>query len=204
MIILGVFAVLAAIINIWYSYYERVENFFWNWPAYGLIAAGMFINHAYANGMMQILQATVSTYGYFIWTRHRKQGLRDALLNMVYDRHRKHLYPSVIVTTRMSLRDHFYSLLAIVVIAACIYGALSFVDDLEPFTDSFSFAILLVAAILLNHKKVESWLYYTVGDLCSMALAYMAHNWYNMVTLSLFVMLCLVCYRRWRSCMVQS
>lgn len=196
--ILGLLAIVATLINLWYCYHERVENFFWNWPAYGLIAVGMFLNHAYANATMLIIQAGVSTYGFFIWTKHRNHNLKEMLLSMIYDRHHlEHRSRSVIATSKMSLQAHLYSIFGIVVISACTYWALSFVNDIAQLTDAVSFSIFLVAAIQLNYKKIESWIYYVAADLFSVVLAYQARNWYNIIALFLFLVLNLICFSRW-------
>lgn len=197
MTVLGICAITATLINLWYCYHERVENFFWNWPAYGLIAVGMFLNHAYANAAMQIVQAGVSTYGFFIWTRHRNHNLKQMLYSMVHDRHHRS-YPSpVIATSRMHLNTHFYSLLAILVITAVLYSILRQVNDIAPVIDAISFAFLLIASIQLNYKKIESWIYFIIADLLSLLLAYKAGNWYNMAAVSLLAVLNMVCFARW-------
>lgn len=196
--ILELLAVAATVINLWYCYHERVENFFWNWPAYGLIAVGMFLNHAYANATMLIIQAGISTYGFFIWTKHRNHSLKEMLISMIYDRHHiQYRNQSVIAISKMSLRSHLYSIIGIAVISACTYRALGFFNDIEPIIDAVSFAIFPVAAIQLNYKKIDSWIYYVIADLFSMILAYHARNLYNVISLFLFLQLNLICFSRW-------
>lgn len=196
--ILGLLAIAATIINLWYCYHERVENFFWNWPAYGLIAIGMFLNHAYANATMLIIQAGVSTYGFFIWTKHRNHDFKEMLISMIYDRHHTQYHnQSVIAISKMSLQFHLYSIIAITMISACAYWILGFVDDIAPLTDAMSFSIFLVAAIQLNYKKIDSWVYYATADLLSILLAYHARNWYNITALFIFLIFNLVCFNRW-------
>ncbi|MCX7122733.1 MAG: nicotinamide mononucleotide transporter family protein [Gammaproteobacteria bacterium] len=194
---LGICAIIATFINLWYCYHERIENFFWNWPAYGLVAVGMFINHAYANAAMQIIQAGVSTYGFFIWTRHRNHSLKQMLYSMVHDRHHRSYPNPVIATSRMPLKAHLFSLLAIIVMAAILYSILHRVNDIAPITDAVSFTFLLIASIQLNYKKIESWIYFIIGDLLSLLLAYKAHNWYNMIAVSLLIVLNIICFTRW-------
>jgi nicotinamide riboside transporter PnuC len=165
----------------------------------------MFLNHAYANATMLVIQAGVSTYGFFIWTQRRNHGFRELLLSMVYDRHHnKCWHQSVIATSRMTLKLHAYSLVAILLTSACAYFVLSVVDDIAPLTDALSFSVFLIAAIQLNYKKIESWLYYVVGDLLSMILACKANNIYNAIALFLFLVLNLICFRRWWKSMNKS
>ncbi len=197
MAILGTCAIIATIINLWYCYYERIENFFWNWPAYGFIAIGMFLNHAYANAFMQVIQAGISTYGFFIWTRYRKHNFKEMLYSMVHDKYRKTFPQPVIITSTMSLAAHFYSLIAIFSISFMLFFVLDAVNDISPFIDGLSFTIPLVASIQLNYKKIESWIYLAIGDVLSVFLAYKAHNHYNLVALLLFLALNLICFKRW-------
>ncbi len=197
---IGILAVLAMLINIGYSYYERLESFFWNWPAYGLIAVGMFLNHAYANALMQVMQAGISTYGFFNWSRLRKQSLKETLLSMVYDRkYKDHAHP-VIATTRMTLVQHSYALLGGVGVFLLLRWILNFVNDLSPTVDALSFSIYLLAVIQYNHKKIETWIYYFIADIFSGVLAYQAHNWFNVTTMVLMALLCVVCFKRWYRC----
>ena len=199
--ILGTLAIIATCINIWYSYYERVEAFFWNWPAYGLIAIGMFLNHAYANAVMQITLATVSTYGFFMWTRHRRQPIKGTLLSMVYDRYHSHPGYPILATSRMSFKQHIYTFLVIIVISVAIKNVLELVNDISPWLDAISFSIPLLASIQYNYKKVDSWIYFIIADFFSLALAYKAHNWYNVINMILFIVFCFLCFRRWLKCM---
>ncbi len=201
MVILGILAIIATLINIWYSYHERIENFFWNWPAYGLIAAGMFINHAYANAAMQIVQATVATYGFFIWTQHRKWSIKETLISVLYDKHHKDHECPVIATTTMSFKEHIYALLGVLAIFIVVRCILNFVNDISPTVDALSFAVPIIGTILYNHKKVEAWFYYVITNLFSCYLAYQAKNWYNMITVGLLAVLCVLCFKRWLKCM---
>src|SRR4051812_34425680 len=108
--ILGILTILSTIINLTYSYFERSENFFWNWPAYGLIAVGMLFDHAYATAVMLIIQAMVSTHGFFIWTRLRNDSWQKRLLTMIYDRDHKKHQAITITLSSMTRKQHFYSL----------------------------------------------------------------------------------------------
>ena len=195
MTIIGILAILASLINLYYSYYERVENFFWNLPSYGLIAVGMFMCGAYANAFMQISIAITSTYGYFIWTKNRKQKYRDALINMIWDRN--HNDCSIIISSRLSLPGHLYSVFGVVIITFCIYYLLSFINDISPGIDALSFAMLFVATIQLNYKKIESWIYYILADCISVVLAYKGNDWYNIVALMIFIILNSICLYAW-------
>ncbi len=199
--ILGIATIVATLINILYSYFERVENFFWNWPAYGLIAIGMFMDKAYATAIMLMIQAIVSTHGFFIWTKFRDYSWKDKLISVVYDRHH-HLYQHITIRpTTMNLKWHAYAILGTIILFAVTYWILGYTDDISPAIDASSFAIFTAASILLNFKKLENWLYFIAGDIYTVALTYKASNWYNLTSILLFIFLSVITYIRWRKMM---
>lgn len=146
---------------------------------------------------MQIIEAVVSGYGFFIWTRNRNLNLKQTLTSIVYDRYHKLTQNSVINTSIMSWQLHVYSWVSIVIVAIVTYGVLGFVNDISPVVDALSFAMLMVATIQLNYKKIDSWIYYVIADIFSIVLAFMGHDWYNVIALLLFIVLDLVCFKRW-------
>jgi hypothetical protein len=200
MIIIGVCTIIASIINLYYSFYERLENFFWNWPAYGLIAVGLYYDRAYATATMNILQVFISSYGFFIWSKQRNHTVKEMLISSIYDKyHTNSTSKSIIGTSNMRFKDHILSIIGIIFFFTVTYYILGYFNDLSRAIDATGFSITAIAAIQFNYKKLESWLYFIVGDSYSCALAYLGHDWYNFISISLFIILNAVIYFRWRS-----
>ncbi|GAB4414189.1 MAG: nicotinamide riboside transporter PnuC [Bacteroidia bacterium] len=147
-------AVLFGLLSVWYAGRERILVY----PT-GLVSTGIYVYICFVAGLygdmgINAYYCAMSLYGWYRWT----QPAGDApVLPICWHRGRERWIS-------LGLLLGFFVLLAWVLDR--------FTDSTVPRIDAFTTAVFFVAMWEMARKKVESWIYWIVGDVVSVPLYY--------------------------------
>ena len=140
-------AVFFGLLSVWYA---RNENVFL-YPT-GLINVGLyvylcFIANLYADMGINIFYFGMSIYGWYYWTR-------------------KDETKKVVPITKGNMKEHILNILATLFFFGIIYYVLkNYTKSNVPILDSLTAAIFIIGMWLQARKKIETWIYWIVGDI---------------------------------------
>jgi nicotinamide mononucleotide transporter len=104
--------------------------------------------------MINAYYFAMSIYGWYIWTRKV-----DAT----------HFTP----VTKMTKREHVWSILIFVATLLFVFGVYEYFEKWNNWTayvDTITTAIFFVGMWLMARKKIENWIFWIVGDIISVPL----------------------------------
>ena len=184
---LELFAATMGVISVWFARKENILVF----PV-GIINVLIYIYicfaaRLYANAGINLVYFVSNAYGWYLWGRT--------------DENRTKLRIS-----HNTARQNFISWASIVVIYVVALFVLRYanrndIDYLQsylPYIDSFNTAFFLVATILMAFKKVENWIFWTVGNIVSIPIYISQGLYFTGAQYSIFLVLALLGWREWR------
>ncbi len=184
---LELFAATMGVISVWFARKENILVF----PV-GIINVLIYIYicfaaRLYANAGINLVYFVSNAYGWYLWGRT--------------DENRTKLRIS-----HNTARQNFISWASIVVIYVIALFVLRYanrndIDYLQsylPYIDSFNTAFFLVATILMAFKKVENWIFWTVGNIVSIPIYISQGLYFTGAQYSIFLVLALLGWREWR------
>ncbi len=173
-------AVFFGLLSVWYARNENVYLY----PT-GLINVGLYvyiciIAKLYADMGINIFYFIMSIYGWYFWTRKDEQ---------------QHHVP----ITKGSLLQNIINILITLGFFGIIYFILKkYTDSTVPILDSFTTAIFIMGMWFQARKKIETWIYWIVGDILVIPLFAYKGYLFTGIQFAVFLGLAVSGYIEWK------
>ena len=186
--LLELFAVFMNILSVIYAKRNSVLVY----PT-GLIGTGIFVyllfNFSLLGDMIiNFYFVIMSIYGWYYWTQKKE----EKFINNV---------------SRVSTNEYYFSIILAVISIISIYLVYDFFDKWNSWTayiDTLTTAIFFVAMWLMARRKIESWVFWFIGDIITIPLYF-----YKGLTISsfqylIFSILAILGYISWKKILSNS
>ena len=186
--LLELFAVTMNILSVIYA----KRNSILVYPT-GLIGTGIFVFILYnfsllGDMIINFYFVLMSIYGWYYWAQ-KKDG---QTLNNV---------------SRTSIKEYYFILILGITSLLSIYLVYNFYDKWDSWTayvDTITTAIFFVAMYLMARRKVESWIFWIVGDLITIPLYFYKGLTISSIQYLIFLILAILGYISWKKILNSS
>ena len=186
--ILELFAVIMNIFSVIYA----KRNSILVYPT-GLIGTGIFVYILYnfsllGDMIINFYFVLMSIYGWYYWAQ-KKDG---QTLNNV---------------SRTSIKEYYFILILGITSLLSIYLVYNFYDKWDSWTayvDTITTAIFFVAMYLMARRKVESWIFWIIGDLITIPLYFYKGLTISSIQYLIFLILAILGYISWKKILNSS
>jgi nicotinamide mononucleotide transporter len=150
-------AVFAGIASVWYSRKEHI----WVYPT-GLINTAIYIwlsfkYHLFGEATVNFYYTVMNVYGWYLWTR--KDTQQHTLLNIRFSTRQEWIQQLL-----------FFGFFYAGVFMALSYLKQAFAPGAIPWADALASASAFTGMWLMAKKKVESWYWWIITNICGMPL----------------------------------
>ena len=181
----------AVIMNIFSVIYAK-RNSILVYPT-GLIGTGIFVYILYNIGLLgdmiiNFYFVLMSIYGWYYWSQ-KKDG--ETLHNV----------------SRTSIKEYYFILILGVTSLLSIYFIYNIYDKWDSWTayvDTITTAIFFIAMYLMARRKVESWIFWIIGDLISIPLYFSKELTISSIQYLIFLILAILGYISWKKILNNS
>ena len=186
--LLELFAVTMNILSVIYA----KRNSILVYPT-GLIGTGIFVYILYnfsllGDMIINFYFVLMSIYGWYYWAQ-KKDG---QTLNNV---------------SRTSIKEYYFILILGITSLLSIYLVYNFYDKWDSWTayvDTITTAIFFVAIYLMARRKVESWIFWIIGDLITIPLYFYKGLTISSIQYLIFLILAILGYISWKKILNSS
>ena len=186
--LLELFAVTMNIISVIYA----KRNSILVYPT-GLIGTGIFVYILYnfsllGDMIINFYFVLMSIYGWYYWAQ-KKDG---QTLNNV---------------SRTSIKEYYFILILGITSLLSIYLVYNFYDKWDSWTayvDTITTAIFFIAMYLMARRKVESWIFWIIGDLITIPLYFYKGLTISSIQYLIFLILAILGYISWKKILNNS
>ena len=186
--LLELFAVFMNILSVIYAKRNSVLLY----PT-GLIGTGIFVyllfNFSLLGDMIiNFYFVIMSIYGWYYWTK-KKDG------KFIHN------------VSRVSVNEYYFSILLAVISLISIYLVYEFFGKWNSWTayvDSITTAIFFVAMWLMARRKVESWVFWFIGDIITIPLYFYKGLTISSIQYLIFSILAILGYISWKKILSNS
>ena len=186
--LLELFAVTMNILSVIYA----KRNSILVYPT-GLIGTGIFVYILYnfsllGDMIINFYFVLMSIYGWYYWAQ-KKDG---QTLNNV---------------SRTSIKEYYFILILGITSLLSIYLIYNFYDKWNSWTayvDTITTAIFFVAMYLMARRKVESWIFWIIGDLITIPLYFHKGLTISSIQYLIFLILAILGYISWKKILNSS
>lgn len=182
-----IIAVLFGIFSVWYARKENILVFPFGIANVSIYIYICFVSQLFANAGINIVYLISNIFGWYMWTR---SGKDDETLQI----------------TRNNKKQNVISWISVVFIYVSVFfilrwvnqGDTEYLDSYLPWIDSFNTAFFLVATILMAFKKLESWIFWIIGDIVSIPIFASQGLYFTSIQYSVFLVLAILGWREWK------
>ena len=186
--LLELFAVFMNILSVIYAKRNSVLVY----PT-GLIGTGIFVyllfNFSLLGDMIiNFYFVIMSIYGWYYWTQKKE----EKFINNV---------------SRVSTNEYYFSIILAVISIISIYLVYDFFDKWNSWTayiDTLTTAIFFVAMWLMARRKVESWIFWFIGDIITIPLYFYKGLTISSIQYLIFSILAILGYISWKKILSNS
>jgi nicotinamide mononucleotide transporter len=186
--LLELFAVTMNILSVIYA----KRNSILVYPT-GLIGTGIFVYILYnfsllGDMIINFYFVLMSIYGWYYWAQ-KKDG---QTLNNI---------------SRTSIKEYYFILILGITSLLSIYLVYNFYDKWDSWTayvDTITTAIFFVAMYLMARRKVESWIFWIIGDLITIPLYFYKGLTISSIQYLIFLILAILGYISWKKILNSS
>ena len=159
----------------------------------GLIGTGIFVYILYnfsllGDMIINFYFVIMSIYGWYYWSQ-KKNG--EVLHNV----------------SRTSTKEYYFILMLGIISLLSIYAIYNFYDKWDSWTayvDTITTAIFFVAMYLMARRKVESWIFWIIGDLITIPLYFYKGLTISSIQYLIFLILAILGYISWKKILNSS
>ena len=159
----------------------------------GLIGTGIFVYILYnfsllGDMIINFYFVLMSIYGWYYWSQ-KKNG--EVLHNV----------------SRTSTKEYYFILMLGIISLLSIYTIYNFYDKWDSWTayvDTITTAIFFVAMYLMARRKVESWIFWIIGDLITIPLYFYKGLTISSIQYLIFLILAILGYISWKKILNSS
>ena len=181
----------AVIMNIFSVIYAK-RNSILVYPT-GLIGTGIFVYILYnfsllGDMIINFYFVLMSIYGWYYWAQ-KKEG--EILHNV----------------SRTSTNEYYFILMLGLTSLLSIYFIYSFYDRWDSWTayvDTITTAIFFVAMYLMARRKIESWIFWIIGDIITIPLYFYKGLTISSIQYLIFLILAILGYISWKKILNNS
>jgi len=181
----------AVIMNIFSVIYAK-RNSILVYPT-GLIGTGIFVYILYnfsllGDMIINFYFVLMSIYGWYYWAQ-KKEG--EILHNV----------------SRTSTNEYYFILMLGLTSLLSIYFIYSFYDKWDSWTayvDTITTAIFFVAMYLMARRKIESWIFWIIGDIITIPLYFYKGLTISSIQYLIFLILAILGYISWKKILNKS
>ena len=186
--LLELFAVTMNILSVIYA----KRNSILVYPT-GLIGTGIFVYILYnfsllGDMIINFYFVLMSIYGWYYWAQ-KKDG---QTLNNI---------------SRTSIKEYYFILILGITSLISIYLVYNFYDKWDSWTayiDTITTAIFFIAMYLMARRKVESWIFWIIGDLITIPLYFYKGLTISSIQYLIFLILAILGYISWKKILNSS
>ena len=186
--LLELFAVTMNILSVIYA----KRNSILVYPT-GLIGTGIFVYILYnfsllGDMIINFYFVIMSIYGWYYWSQ-KKNG--EVLHNV----------------SRTSTKEYYFILMLGIISLLSIYTIYNFYDKWDSWTaylDTITTAIFFVAMYLMARRKVESWIFWIIGDIITIPLYFYKGLTISSIQYLIFLILAILGYISWKKILNSS
>ncbi len=181
-----IIAVFFGLLSVWYARNENILVY----PT-GLVNVGLYIYicfgvKLYADMGINIYYFVMCIYGWYNWSR--------------VDENKKH-----IPISRCNRKEYLINSGLLTISFVVLYFVLeNYTDSTVPIWDSLTSAIYIVAMWLQTRKKIETWMFWIVGDLLVIPLFMYKGLIFSGFQFTVFLVIATSGYIEWRKKLVNS
>jgi len=155
-------AVFAGIISVWYSRKENILVY----PV-GLINTIFYTYLSFKGGLLgeasvNLYYSVMSIYGWFMWSRKNDANLIQ-------------LHITKSTQKEWAVQLLFFAGFYVAIFFALTYLKKEFAPDAIPWADALASASAYTGMWLMAKKKVESWYWWIITNICSIPLYFVKH-----------------------------
>ena len=147
-----------------------------------------FSSKIYADMGLQVYYVAISVYGFYQWTRTKKESSREgnapSSVRIIY----RHLNCRLAIGVGIALVGLF---------GAMWYFLRNFTDSPIPMGDAFTTAVGIVATWMLARRIIEHWILWVVVNFVSVYLYYLRGLYPTMFLYLCYAVLAIVGYYNW-------
>ena len=159
----------------------------------GLIGTGIFVYILYnfsllGDMIINFYFVIMSIYGWYYWSQ-KKNG--EVLHNV----------------SRTSTKEYYFILMLGIISLLSIYTIYNFYDKWDSWTayvDTITTAIFFVAMYLMARRKVESWIFWIIGDIITIPLYFYKGLTISSIQYLIFLILAILGYISWKKILNSS
>ena len=159
----------------------------------GLIGTGIFVYILYnfsllGDMIINFYFVIMSIYGWYYWSQ-KKNG--EVLHNV----------------SRTSTKEYYFILMLGIISLLSIYTIYNFYDKWDSWTayvDTITTAIFFVAMYLMARRKVESWIFWIIGDVITIPLYFYKGLTISSIQYLIFLILAILGYISWKKILNSS
>lgn len=159
----------------------------------GLIGTGIFVYILYnfsllGDMIINFYFVIMSIYGWYYWSQ-KKNG--EVLHNV----------------SRTSTKEYYFILMLGIISLLSIYTIYNFYDKWDSWTayvDTITTAIFFIAMYLMARRKVESWIFWIIGDLITIPLYFYKGLTISSIQYLIFLILAILGYISWKKILNSS
>ena len=159
----------------------------------GLIGTGIFVYILYnfsllGDMIINFYFVLMSIYGWYYWAQ-KKEG--EILHNV----------------SRTSTNEYYFILMLGITSLLSIYFIYSFYDKWDSWTayvDTITTAIFFVAMYLMARRKIESWIFWIIGDIITIPLYFYKGLTISSIQYLIFLILAILGYISWKKILNNS
>jgi len=159
----------------------------------GLIGTGIFVYILYnfsllGDMIINFYFVLMSIYGWYYWSQ-KKDG--EVLHNV----------------SRTSTKEYYFILMLGLTSLLSIYFIYNFYDQWDSWTayvDTITTAIFFIAMYLMARRKVESWIFWIIGDLITIPLYFYKGLTISSIQYLIFLILAILGYISWKKILNNS
>lgn len=184
---LELFAAVLGVVSVWFARKENILVF-----PFGLVNVAIYIYicfaaRLYANAGINLVYFISNVYGWYLWGRvsgnqsklrvsrnTRSQNLLSWGSILV-------IYSGALLLLRYANRNDF-----------------EYLNSYLPYIDAFNTSFFLVATVLMAFKKVENWVFWTVGNVVSIPIYASQGLYFTSGQYAIFLILATLGWIEWR------
>ena len=186
-ILLEIIAVVFGILSVWFSKKNNILVY----PT-GMISTSIFTYLLFkwsllGDMMINAYYFMMSIYGWYIWTRK---------VNNI-----------VTPISKVSSPEKIKSLIIFFFSLSFVYGIYNYFDKWGSYTsyiDNFTTAIFFVAMWLMANRKIESWVFWIIGNIISIPLYFYKGLTFTSIQYIIFTVIAILGYYTWKKILDNS
>jgi len=187
-IFLELFAVTINIISVIYAKQNNILVY----PT-GLIGTGIFVYILFKFSLLGDMIINVyffimSIYGWYYWTRKKD----DVIINNI-SRLEKNEYKYLILLAFLSLLFIYF-----------VYDQFDMWNSWTAYIDNITTAFFFVAMWLMARRKIESWIFWIIGDLITIPLYFYKGLTISSIQYLIFTVLAILGYLSWKKTLLKK